>query len=464
MASTTAGSFAEPKQSAGTLAIGSWMLFDWAAQPFYTLITTFLFAPFFTTVFIGDAARGSALWGYTMAVAAILVAVGSPVLGAMADARGRIKPMIVWLSIGFILGQVTLWYAIPGETGFLWLILPALVLATIAGEYSIVLTNALMPRLVGTDQLGSVSGGGWALGYAGGLISLVIMAAFILIDTQSGLTMFGLEPLISFDTASREADRFVGPFCALWFAAFAIPFFLFTPDAPRKQDAGRGSIGAAFSTLGKTLRNIRSYRNIVLFFIARMLYIDGLLAIFTFGGIYAASVFGWQTIVIGYFGIILSVAAGIGAAIGGFLDDKLGSKAVIVGALLLLIVGALGVISIDKNHIFFFLEVSPSVEGDIPFKSAGEQFYLAFAILIGLASGPLQSASRSLLARMAPEENMTEFFGFFAFSGKVTAFAAPFLIALIADMTGSLQTAMSMILVFLTVGLAVMSSVRTARA
>lgn len=463
MTSIAAGRYAGPDKSTGPLAIGSWMLFDWAAQPFYTLITTFLFAPYFAAIVVGDAAKGSALWGYTMAVAAILVAAGSPILGAMADARGRLKPLIAWLSVGFVLAQAALWYAVPDASNALWLILPALILATVTGEFSIVLTNALMPRLAGPDRLGAISGGGWALGYAGGLLSLILMAAFFLIDAKAGRTMLGFEPLIAFDIESHEADRFVGPFCALWFLIFVFPFFLFTPDAPPMANAQNASLKSAFSSLGGTLRNIGHYRDIAIFFIARMLYIDGLLAIFTFGGIYAASIFGWQALIIGYFGIILSVAAGIGAALGGFLDDKLGSKTVILGALLILIVGALGVISIDRDSVFFVLDVSPRDPNAGTFASAGEQTYLAFAILIGLAAGPLQSASRSLLARMAPPEHMTEFFGFFAFSGKVTAFAAPFMIGLVSDITGSLQTAMSMILVFLFAGLAIMSFVNTAR-
>jgi UMF1 family MFS transporter len=192
-----------------------------------------------------------------------------------------------------------------------------------------------------------------------------------------------------------------------------------------------------------------------------MLFIDGLLAIFSFGGIYAASVFSWQTVVVGYFGIILSVAAGIGAALGGFLDDRLGSRAVIMGSLVLLIIGALGVISVDRTHVLLWLEVTPKAEGGGAFASTGEQVYLAFSVLIGIASGPLQSASRSLLARLAPAEHMSEFFGFFAFSGKVTAFAAPLIIGTIAAATGSLQVAMSAILVFLLAGLILMAFVTT---
>src|SRR5688500_13845755 len=110
MASTTVSDASPARRSAGPLAVGSWMLFDWASQPFYTLITTFLFAPYFASHFIGDPARGSALWGYAMAAGAVLVAVGSPVLGAMADARGRLKPYMAWLSVAFVLSQAALWY------------------------------------------------------------------------------------------------------------------------------------------------------------------------------------------------------------------------------------------------------------------------------------------------------------------------------------------------------------------
>jgi MFS transporter, UMF1 family len=444
----------------GRASIASWMLFDWAAQPFYTLITIFLFSPYFANVFIGDPARGAAIWGYTKAASAIVVAIGSPLLGVMADARGRLKPMIFWWSIVFVIGQCMLWYAAPGGSSLhLWIVLVGLFLATIAGDLTAMLNNALMPRIASRSQFGRVSGGGWALGYVGGLISLVLMAGLVLTDARTGRTLLGLEPVFALDAATREAERLVGPFCAVWYAIFVIPFFLFTPDMRAKPQSSPVTARAAFFSVMKTLAHIRQYRQIVLFLVARMLFIDGLLAVFLFGGIYAASVFGWQTIVIGYFGILLSITAGIGATAGGFLDDWLGSKRVIMGSLVLLTFGLLGVISVDKTHVLFVLEVVPKEEGGALFASTGERVYLAFAALIGIASGPLQSASRSLLARMAPAEHMSEFFGLFAFSGKATAFAAPLIIGTISGATGSLQLGMSAIVLFLFAGLAVMSFV-----
>lgn len=458
MTFTTLSEETPARGKAGPAGLAGWVLFDWATQPFYTLITTFLFAPYFTAYFVGDV-RGAAWWGYIMGASALIVAIGSPLLGAMADARGRLKPYIAVIAVIFAISQSLLWFAEPGALWRLWLIVPALIVATACAEFATVLNNALMPRLVPAGQLGRISGIGWALGYAGGLVSLLLVAAFIQVDPSTGKTLLGFDPLLPTTETGREADRFVGPLCAMWFALFVLPFFLFTPDIQPAAKTRHLSLRGAFGALGETLRNVRRYRDIALFLIAHLLFIDGLLAIFTFGGVYAATVFGWTSLTLASFGIILTVAGGIGAFIGGFLDDRLGAKTVIIGALLLLMIAALGVISIDSSHVLFTVPVEPRQRG-APFGTTGELVYIGFAILIGLAAGPLQSASRSFLARMAPPEHMTEFFGLFAFSGKVTAFAAPLTIGLISDMTGSLRLGMASILVFLVLGLIVMLRVQ----
>jgi UMF1 family MFS transporter len=457
MTAAIAESSATVPGKAGLPGLAGWVLFDWATQPFYTLITTFLFAPYFTAYFVGDA-MGATWWGYTMGAAAIIVAIGSPLLGATADARGRLKPYIAVLAIIFAISQALLWFAEPGALDRLWLVIPALIVATCCAEFATVLNNALMPRLVPPDQLGRISGIGWAVGYIGGLASLVFMVAFVLADPGK-LTLLGLDPLIA-NSAAREADRLVGPFCALWFAIFVLPFFLFTPDAPPNVTAGKTGIREAFRALGETLRNVRSYRDITLFLIAHLLFIDGLLAIFSFGGIYATVIFGWQSIQLALFGVILALAGGVGAFAGGFLDDRLGSKTVLIGALILLIIACLGAISIDAAHVLFIFD-TPAPEPRRPlFASVGEMFYIGFGVLIGISAGPLQAASRSFLARLAPPEQMTEFFGLFAFSGKVSAFAAPLTIGLVNQLTGSLRLGMATILIYLVAGLVVMMAVR----
>jgi MFS transporter, UMF1 family len=452
-----------PVTAAPRSALVSWAMFDWAVQPFYTLVTTFLFAPYFANVVVGDKIRGQELWGYGAAVAGLLIAIGSPYLGAMADGRGRRKPWIATFAVAFIAGQLTLWLAAPGAgTATVLMVLCAFVVASVAAEYSQVFTNAIMTSLVPQEQIGRLSGAGWATGYFGGLASLLIMVGLIAAVPETGKTLLGFEPLIRLDVLARESDRLVGPFAAVWFALFVIPFFLFVPDT-KKPAAGGPARGNAMAELWDTLKSLPGNPSILLFLVARMLYSDGLSAIFAFGGIYGAATFGWGALELGIFGILLTLTGALGALAGGFLDDTIGSKRVIIFALLALMVGAIGILSVDATHVFYTREVAAKIAGSRPFSSIGEQVFLAFAILVGIVSAPVQAASRSLLARLAPPDKITQYFGLFAFSGKATAFLAPLLVAFVTSQTGSQRLGMASILVFLIIGALLMLPVKPRR-
>ncbi len=443
-------------------AIAGWVMFEWACQPFYTLIVTFLFGPYFVNVVVGDKTEGQALWGYAAAVAGILIAVGSPLLGAVADVKGRRKPWLAIFVLVMIGGMATLWLATPGLKGAnLWLILAAFVLASIAAEFAVVFFNAMMPTLVPRDQLGRLSGTGYAMGYTGGLIALIIMAGLIATDAQTGKTLIGLDPIIKLNAATHESDRLVGPFSAAWLLIFCLPLFLFTPDAPLSK-AG-GTIRGGIRSFIETVKGLPSHPEILTFLVARMIFSDGLSAIFVFGGIYGSAVFDWGLKEQGLFGIIVVLTGAIGAFLGGRLDDRFGSKRVIIGALLVIIVGAVGILSVDKTHILFNQIVPVKVPGSAPFSSIGELAFLGFAILIGLVAAPVQASSRSLIARMAPPDRMTQFFGLFAFSGKATAFAAPLAVAAVTAYSGSQRIGMASILVFLGIGLFLMMRVPNQR-
>lgn len=445
-------------------AVASWVLFDWAAQPFYTLILTFLFAPYFATAVVGDEARGQQLWGYAAATAGVLIAIGSPLLGAMADGRGRRKPWIALFTLILASSLASLWIATPAAPGAtIALVLVAFVLATAAAEFTQVFTNAIMPSLVPPSQLGRLSGIGWAVGYSGGLVSLLIVAGLLVGLPGTGKTMLGLDPILKLDAATRETDRLVGPFAAAWFLLFMIPFFLFVPDAAPAPTPGHEPKRSPFAEIADTLRSLPSHRDMMFFLLARMLYTDGLSAIFAFGGIYGAATFGWGPLELGLFGILLTLTGAIGAVIGGFLDDRVGSKTVILAALALLIAGALGILSIDKTHVLFTVDVAAKAPGSPPFSSIGEILFLAFAVVVGVVSAPVQAASRALLARLAPPEKITQYFGLFAFSGKVTAFLAPFMVATVTAVTGSQRWGMAAILLFLVAGILLMLPVRSRR-
>jgi UMF1 family MFS transporter len=444
----------------GTRALAGWVLFDWATQPFYTLVVTFLFAPYFVNGFMADPDRGAALWAYATGIAELIAAILAPVLGAIADAGQPRKPWIAVFSVLLVVGLSGLWLAAPGRTDLLPVVLIAFGLAVIGAELATVFTNAMMTSLVSGRRLGTLSGMGWAAGYVGGLVSLVLVAGLLVADPLTGKTLLGLPPIVPLDPATREGDRLVGPFSAAWYLVFVLPLFLFTPDRTAKPLPAR-AVSAGLTQLMRSVKDlVRHHGQVALFLLARMLYADGLGAIFAFGGIYAAYVFGWGAAELGLFGIILTITGTIGAASGGPLDDRAGSKTVIVFTLLLFIAASIGVLSVDRDHVLFVLPVEAKLAGSAPFSSTGEQVYLAFAILIGLASGPIQASSRTLLARMCPPGKMTEFFGFFSFSGKITAFAAPLAIGVVTHASGSQRLGIATSLAFLLAGLLLLLRVK----
>ena len=449
---------AEP---AGKRALFGWVLFDWATQPFYTLVVTFLFAPYFVNGFMADPARGAALWAYTTGIAELIAAALAPVLGAVADAGQKRKPWIAFFSVLLVVGLCGLWLAKPGATEMVPLVLIAFGIAVLGAELATVFTNAMMTSLVSGQRLGTLSGLGWATGYVGGLVSLALVAGLIVADPLTGKTLLGLPPIIPLDSATREGDRLVGPFSALWYLVFVLPLFLFTPDRAAAKGQTR-KVTAGLAQLARSVKDlVRHHGQVALFLLARMLYADGLGAVFAFGGIYAAYVFGWGATELGLFGIILTIAGTIGAVLGGLLDDRRGSKRVIVATLLLFIAAAIGVLSVDPDEVLFVVPVTPKLAGSAPFSSTGEQVYLAFAVLIGLASGPIQASSRTLLARMCPPGKTTEFFGFFSFSGKITAFAAPLAIGAVTHASGSQRLGIGTSLVFLIAGLMLLLRVKS---
>ncbi len=454
----------------------SWMLFDWATQPHYTLVQTFLFAPYFANTVVQNsvcgtliaggsekAACGQTLWGYAAAVAGLLIAILSPFLGAAADGRGARKPWMAGLSVIFIAGLTTLWLGAPAAPlATVLLVLVGFVVATLAAELMSVFSNAIMTGLVPHAELGRLSGTGWAVGYFGGLVSLALIAGLLVPVPGATTTLLGFHPLLMLDGTTHQSDRITGPFAAIWFTIFIIPFFLFVPDRRTARNLAPTQRSAT-AELWDTLRSLPSMPSLMIFLIARMLFTDGLTAIFAFGGIYGASVFGWGPLELGMFGIILTLVGAFGALVGGHLDDRIGPKTVIIFALLALIAGAIGILSVDKTHVLFTTEVAAKIAGSKPFSSAGEQVFLAFAILVGLVAAPVQAASRSLLARLAPPDKITQYFGLFAFSGKVTAFLAPFAVAFLTQETGSQRIGMSAILAFLLIGIFLMLFVRTRR-
>ncbi|MFN3399013.1 MAG: MFS transporter [Ferrovibrio sp.] len=439
------------QQPASWRARLSWAMFDWANQPYFTVITTFIFVPYFTSKVIGDSVEGQSLWGFTLAFSAAVVAIGAPFLGAIADAGGRRKP---WLSLFQLLlgfACMLLWLAQPGQPQVLPLVIGGFILAYIAAEYSIMFNNALLPALETPRHIGRLSGIGWGMGYAGGLVALF----GVLIVSQPeliGITPPPGEALLGLKRDAFEAERIIGPAAAVWLAVFVLPMFLFTPDRPGSGLPFAQVVKIGIRRVIDTVRHMRRYNNLLRFLIAYMIYYDGVVTVIGFGGVYAAGIFGWGTTELGIFNILINLVAIPAVITGGALEGRIGSKLAIQFAIVSLAIGTLGILSITTDKVMFILDVAPKTAGAGLFSSAGEQVFFASAVLLGLGFGAVQSASRTMVARLSPPDMVGEFFGIFALSGRATTFLAPLLIGLATPIFNTQRVGAAIVLVFLAVG------------
>ena len=429
-----------------------WVMYDWAAQPFFTIILTFIFGPYFVNYVVGDAQAGQVLWADIQTYAGLSMALLAPFLGAYADISGPRKPWVFRFSLLCIAACLSLWFAVPGaaEARLDWLVF-ALVVGFIGAEFAVVFNNAMLPSLAKDGKIGNLSGYGWAMGYTGALIALPIM-----------LWMTGQLPGVpgpNLDQASHVGDRLAGPFVALWFAVFMLPFLFWTPDEPRRAARGMDAVRLGLWTTWLTLRTLHERPNLLRYLIARMAYYDGLNAIFAFGGIYAAVRFDWSTTELGIFGIIILLFGIPGCFAGGWLDDRLGSKRTLMVSVSGLFLAMLGILSIGDGVVLFVVSMDYPKPGDGLFAAPAELVMIGFAAMLGLCAGPSQSASRSLIARIAPPDQLGKYFGLFALSGKATSFLAPLSVGILLGMVGD-RWAYGVILVFLAVGLILLVGVR----
>jgi UMF1 family MFS transporter len=397
----------------------AWCLYDWANSAFPTVVITFVFAAYFTKGVAVDEITGTAQWGWAMSISALAVGLLSPILGAIADQGGRRKPWLLFFTVLTVLFSALLWQIKP-EVSFVMLALVLAGLGNFAFEMGMVFYNAMLPEIAPKDKIGRLSGWGWGLGYIGGLICLALtLVGFVQTETP----WFGLNKEFA------EHLRATPVLVAVWFAIFAIPLFLFTPDKPSRGLSPVSAVREGLKTLTRTLKKITSYGQILRYLIARMIYTDGINTLFAFGGIYAVGTFGMSFSELIMFGIAINLTAGIGAVGFAWIDDKMGPKKVILIALVALTILG-GILLIIQDKTLFWI----------------------FGVPLGLFVGPAQSASRSLMAHMAPPELRTEMFGLYAFSGKATAFVGPALLALATDMFQSQRAGMATILIFFIVG------------
>ena len=448
-------------KTASPLGQFGWLSYELAQGPYFLLINIFVFGPYFSSTVIGDPVAGQSYWGYIQGTAGLLIAMMSPVLGSLADATGARKYGIAIFATIAGLFTFGLWFASPELPHLLPLVIMSLIVSAVTLEFASVYHNAMLPSLVSHNAVGKLSGLGYSSQYvAGSAVFLIWLFFFSLPEAPAlGLTKENFGP-----------DRIVGPLTAVWLAIAILPLFLFTPDLPRSSLSVTKAARVGLERLVDTFRSLSHYRNIAIYLVARLIYYDGMTAVFAFIGIYAAGIFGWTTAQVGIFALITLNISAIGGAVGGWLDDKIGSKKTILMAVAGFGLTNILSISITPEIVFFFWTPADFGDAQVPFLSGlftalgfetfAEHLFMSIAMFGGIFAGPGLASSRTMLARIVPPNMAGEFFGLYTLTGKATAFIAPFAIGIATNFFQSQRAGFSIVLVFLLVGFIMMFFVK----
>lgn len=388
----------------------SWSLYDFANQPYTTLIITFIYSAFFVNYIAGDEQQGTFLWANAISITAITVAFISPILGAIADNTGYRKSFLVFFTLICCLFTSLLYFPDKGDV---FLALTFVVVSNISFEMGTVFCNSYLNDLSSKKNIGKISGNAWGLGFVGGLLALLV--SFLLFDVNN----------------SSEVKQ-VNLFVAAWFLIFSLPTFFFLKDSKR-QKINKKNISSSFSSILQTFKEISKYKIIVRFLIARLFYNDGLITIFALGGIFAIGTLNFSMQEVLILGIVLNVFAALGSFVFGFIEDRIGVRKVINLSLVILVIST------------FLAFISP-------WTIYPKLFFWISGVLLGTMVGPNQSCSRSYMAQIIPEDKKNEFFGFYAFTGKATSFLGPLMFGVLTKIY-SQQIGLLSVLVFFIIGL-----------
>jgi UMF1 family MFS transporter len=432
-----------------TKRIWGWYFFDWASQPYSTLLLTFVFSPYFSAVAVAaymaqgmdkDAAdaAATAYWAGGQTVFGILIAVMAPLLGAVADGSGRRMPWIWGFSGLYVLGSWMLWYLTPVQPDLFMAVLWFGV-GLIGMEFATIFTNSMMPDLTGDADMGKVSGSGSAFGYLGGIVALVLILLLFNENGDTGLTLLGIPPVLGLDAAAREGTRAVGPFTAIWYVIFMVPFFLWVREA-RGGGSGMG-LGRSLGELWRLILSLRQRQSLAAHLVSSMLYRDALNALYAMGGIYAVNILGWSITQLGVFGIIGALSATVFTWAGGRMDSARGPKPVINLSMWVLIAVCLVVAGMSRQDFFGVPMAAGSIAPDVIFYICG--------CAIGAAGGTLQAASRTMMVFHTTPERSVEAFGLYALSGRATTFIGTLGVTVVTLATGSQRIGIALPLIVL---------------
>lgn len=396
---------------AGKKTIVAWAMWDMGSASFNAIMTTFVFTVYLTSKSFGDPAHASSTLSAGLAIAGALIALLAPVTGQRADASGK---RTFWLAFNTFVtaALMALCFFVAPSPDFLLLGVFLICAGNVVNEFAVVNYNALLPEFSTPQNVGRISGIGWASGYFGGIIALaLVLLGFIGMGTETGMLGIPAENSLNI--------RSVAVFAAVWCVVFSIPIII----SLRRRDSlvpavaapPRQSFVESYKELFRTLKRLyREAPQTLYFLIASAVFRDGLTGVFTFGGVLAAGTFGFSTTDVIIFAIAGNVVAGLGALIGGKMDDVVGPKNVIIFSLV-------GILVVCTPLLF----------------NQSQALFWACGLALCAFVGPAQSASRTYLSRLTPKGQEGEIFGLYSTTGRATSFMAPALFTLFVTLLGA---------------------------
>ena len=404
----------------------SWSLYDWANSAWSAIIITFIFSRYFVDVLSPNPDIGTLYWTWTIGLSSLVAAFLSPIFGTLSDQSQRSKSWLIFTTLIYSFIAFTFWFAEPN--GFnLILIIFLIFFGNISYEISQIFYNGQLKVITSENNFAKLSGFAWGLGYAG---------TVIIFSIYYGIFLLPSDPIFLLDKSSYENIRISFPLTGLWIIVFSLPLFFTYKDPDKDLLSAKINLKESFHQILKTFRELKKYKNIIWFLIARLFYMDGINAIFAVAAIYATIVFGMSTSDIIVLGIGTNIAAGLGSWFFSFIEHKFGSKNIIVFSLIcIFIISAIIILINEKDN------------------------FIIFAIILSSFFGPIQSASRVYYAKIIPNEKKYEFFGFYSFSGKVTSFIGPVLYGTISYIFSSPKLGMASLMLLFAIGLIILIKV-----
>jgi len=404
--------------------VWAWAFYDFANSAYATALSGVIFSVFFVQVIVGPGGitvwdyqlRGSTLWGFAVSASMVLVAVSAPVLGAIADYRASKKRFLFCFCY---LGAVATTLLVLVGPGDIYLAMGLYVLSNFCLETSLTFYNGFLPEIATREEVGRISGFGWAFGYVGGVLCLLLCLGMISQPGWFGLSSSDYIPV-------RVTLLVVG----VWWGLFSIPTFLGLRERVGSPVPAQISyLKVALLRLYHTLLNINRYKELVKFLVSFLIYNDGVQTVIIMAAVFGAEVLGMEQDELILCFILTHVVAFFGSLVFGYLGDRMTTKRAIHFSLLVWTSAVLYVLVIDEAWEFWLL-----------------------AGVVGFVLGGTQAASRALLAKFTPAANSAEFFGFFATGGKFAAILGPMLFALVSERTGSARWGVFSVLLFFIVG------------